>query len=60
MQELLTVREVADRLKVNVMTIYRRVWRGELKSIRIGRLIRIPVQEMEKLLKQRKNQDEQE
>ena len=58
MEELLTVKEVADKLKVNVMTIYRRIWRGELKSIRIGRLIRIPVQEMEKILKKKENEDE--
>jgi len=51
MEELLTVKEVADKLKVNTMTIYRRVWRGELKSIRVGRLIRIPVREMEKILR---------
>ena len=57
MEELLTVREVANRLKVNVMTIYRRIWNGQIKSIKIGRLIRIPAKEVERILK-KENEDE--
>lgn len=40
----LTVREVADHLRVSVMTVYRLVHADELAAVRVGRVVRIPVQ----------------
>lgn len=39
--ELLTVAEVAGRLRVSRMTIYRMVERNELHGVRVGRVVRI-------------------
>lgn len=39
--ELLTVAEVADRLRVSTMTVYRLIQREELQALRIGRSYRI-------------------
>jgi len=41
MQDLLTVDEVAQRLKVSTKTVYRAVESGELRASRIGRAWRI-------------------
>lgn len=40
---LLTVAEVAERMRVSKMTIYRLVHTGELPAMRIGRSFRIPL-----------------
>ena len=40
--EFYTVPEVAKRLRVSPMTVYRAVHNGELQAARIGRSIRIP------------------
>ena len=40
---LLTVSEVADRLRVSVKTVRRRIESGELPAVRIGTGIRAPV-----------------
>lgn len=37
-----TVEEVADLLKVNARTVYKMVDRDEIRSVRVGRQIRIP------------------
>ena len=39
---LLTVAEMAAMLRVSTMTIYRLINAGELRTIRVGRSIRIP------------------
>ena len=39
---LLTVSEVAEKLRVSKMTVYRMVHAGDLPSIRVGRSFRIP------------------
>lgn len=41
MNEYSTVHEVAERLRVSPMTIYRLVQQGELPSVTIGRSIRV-------------------
>ncbi len=41
-EAVLRVREVASRLDVDQDTVYRLVHAGELRSIRVGRLIRVP------------------
>ena len=40
--EMLTVKEAAALLKVNVKTVYAEIAAGHLGYIKIGRLIRIP------------------
>ena len=40
---LLTVPEVADRLRVSVKTVRRRIESGELPAVRIGTGVRAPV-----------------
>ncbi len=37
-----SVAEVADLLRVNTKTVHKLVASGELRSIRLGRVIRIP------------------
>ena len=38
---LLTVREVADAIRVSTMTVYRLIRAGELPAIRVGKHFRI-------------------
>lgn len=46
---MLTVIEVAKRLRVSKMTIYRMIDRGEIEHVRIGRIVRIPAAELIRL-----------
>jgi excisionase family DNA binding protein len=48
--EVLTVREAAAVLRVGRNQLYQAVGRGELRSVRIGRSIRIPKQALLDLL----------
>lgn len=52
--KLLTVREVADTLRLSRMTIYRLVHAGEIRSVRVGRSFRIPRTAVDEIL--RRNQ----
>jgi excisionase family DNA binding protein len=49
LEELHTVAEVAHDLRVDRETVYRRIRRGELDVVRIGRVIRVPVSSLERL-----------
>lgn len=40
--ELLTVAEVANRLRVSKMTIYRLIHAGDLPALRVGHSFRVP------------------
>ncbi len=40
--EFLTVAEVAARMRVSKMTVYRLVHSGELEAVRVGRSFRVP------------------
>lgn len=42
-EEYLTVREVADRLRVTRQAVYNWITEGQLKAVRVGRGVRIPV-----------------
>jgi excisionase family DNA binding protein len=42
MEQVLTVTEVAQRLRVNVKTVYRMLEKGRLHGVRVGRLWRVP------------------
>lgn len=48
-----TVAEVARRLRVSNMTVYRLVKSGELPAVRVGRGYRIPEQELLRYLEAR-------
>ena len=43
---LLTVREVAETMRVSNMTVYRLIRAGELPAIRVGKHFRIRTQEL--------------
>jgi excisionase family DNA binding protein len=50
--EYVTVQEVSEVLRVSKMTVYRLVRTKELDSKRIGRSIRIPVEDLERYLRE--------
>ena len=45
--ELLTVREVADTMRVSTMTVYRLIRGGDLPATRVGKHFRIPTRDLE-------------
>ena len=49
-QEFYTAKEISDKLKLNVMTIYRYINSGKLKAYKIGKEFRIEKQEFEEFL----------
>lgn len=49
-QEFYTAKEISDKLKLNVMTIYRYIKLGKLKAYKIGKEFRIEKQEFEDFL----------
>ena len=49
-QEFYTARELADKLRVNIMTIYRYIGAKKLKSYKIGKEFRIDKEEFESFL----------
>ncbi|MES2225293.1 MAG: helix-turn-helix domain-containing protein [Patescibacteria group bacterium] len=49
-KEFYTAQELADKLQVNVMTIYRYIGAGKLKAHKIGKSFRIPRATFEKFL----------
>ena len=51
MSEIMTVTEVAEYLRVNPQTVYRKAKAGELPAVRIGRAIRFWRQELEDWLR---------
>ena len=48
--ELLTVREVADAMRVSTMTVYRLIRAGALPAIRVGKHFRIRARDLEDYL----------
>jgi len=49
-QEFYTAKEIADKLKLNVMTIYRYIKSGKLKAYKLGKEFRIEKQEFDDFL----------
>ena len=47
---LLTAAEVAERLRVSTMTVYRLIRRGELPAVRVGRNYRVRASDLEDYL----------
>ncbi len=50
---LLTVKEVAEILRVDPMTVYRMCWSDELENIKVGRQRRITRRSLDKIFQQR-------
>lgn len=53
-QEFYTAQELADKLRVNIMTIYRYIKAGKLKSYKIGKEFRIDKKEFDSFLNKAK------
>jgi excisionase family DNA binding protein len=49
--QFLTVAEVAARMRVSKMTVYRLVHAGELSAVRVGRSFRVPVHAVDDYLR---------
>jgi len=49
-KEFMTAQELADILKVNIMTIYRYIKAGKITAYKIGKEFRIEKKEFEKFL----------
>jgi len=49
-QEYYTAKELADKLRVNIMTIYRYIKAGKLKAYKIGKEFRIDKKEFQRFL----------
>ncbi|MFA5000874.1 MAG: helix-turn-helix domain-containing protein [Candidatus Paceibacterota bacterium] len=49
-KEFYTAQELADKLRVNIMTIYRYIKAGKLKSYKIGKEFRIDKREFDSFL----------
>jgi|TARA_R100001440_G_scaffold59873_2_gene79600 excisionase family DNA binding protein len=56
---LLSVREVAERLKVSPRTVQRLVRKKDLRAYRVGRQLRIPELAITELLRNTKFDDEE-
>lgn len=53
-REFYTAQELADKLRVNIMTIYRYIKAGKLNAYKIGKEFRIDKKEFERLLQNSK------
>jgi len=53
-REFYTAQELADKLRVNIMTIYRYIKAGKLKTYKIGKEFRIDKEEFNKFLNKTK------
>lgn len=53
-KEFYTAKELAEKLRVNIMTIYRYIEAGKFKAYKIGKEFRIEEKEYNKFLKQAK------
>jgi excisionase family DNA binding protein len=51
MPQFLTIKQLAELLQVTPRTISRMLARGDLKPLRIGRYVRIPMSEVERLVR---------
>ena len=50
-KEFYTAEELADKLRVNIMTIYRYIKAGKLKAHKLGKEFRITKEEFERFLR---------
>ncbi len=57
--EFYTAKELAEKLRVNIMTIYRYIGAGKLKSYKIGKEFRIDKKEFDSFLNKVKTNGKQ-
>ena len=50
--DLLTVEEIAERLRCHPQTIRRWIWSGKLDHVKVGGLVRVPESALQKLIEQ--------
>ncbi len=55
-KEFYTAEDLADKIGVNIMTIYRYIKAGRLKAFKFGKEFRIEVKEFENFLNKHKTQ----
>ncbi len=55
-KEFYTAQDLADKLGVNIMTIYRYIKAGKLRAFKFGKEFRIEVKEFESFLDKHKTQ----
>jgi acetyl-CoA synthetase len=48
----LTPKQFADRLSISRWTVYAWISEGKIKSVKIGRLVRIPESEVERIVQE--------
>jgi excisionase family DNA binding protein len=53
-KEFYTAQELADKLRVNIMTIYRYIEAGKLKAYKLGKEFRIDRKEFDSFLEKAK------
>lgn len=53
-EEFYTAEELADKLRVNIMTIYRYIKAGKIKAYKFGKEFRVEKNEFESFLKKSK------
>ena len=53
-QKFFTTKELAEKLRVNIMTIYRYINAGKLKAYKFGKEFRIDEKEFDKFLQKSK------
>ncbi len=51
MEEVHTVREVADKLKVSERTVYSWIYSGRMQALKVGRAVRIKNSEVQRMLR---------
>lgn len=49
--QFLTVKEAAEILKLNIMTVYEYIRRGQLRALKLGRNYRIGIKEFNEFIK---------
>ena len=49
--QFLTVKEAAEILKLNIMTVYEYIRRGQLRALKLGRNYRIGIKEVNEFIK---------
>ena len=54
-KEFYTAEELAQKLRVNIMTIYRYIKAKDLKAYKLGKEFRITTKDFESFLSERKN-----
>ena len=48
--DMLTVRQVAERLAIHPTTAYRLIYQGRLRAVKIGRVVRVKEEDLEQFI----------